>query len=104
MAGFFSKLFGGSSSGGKAAPAKEHVQMIGDFKVTATPMREGAQFRLAGRIEKQAEGATLVRRFIRADLFSNEDDAVETTYRKAQQIINQQGPALFGDGAEEKQV
>jgi hypothetical protein len=103
MAGFFSKLFGGSSS--SSAPAsKEHMQKIGEYTVYATPRKEGAQYRLAGRIEHEADGQTLVRNFVRADLFSSETDTVETTFRKAKQIIDQHGQGLFGDGAAERQV
>ena len=49
-------------------------------------------------------GETLVRNFIRADVFTSVDDAVETTFRKAHQIIDQHGPALFGDGEKIRQV
>jgi hypothetical protein len=105
MAGFFSKLFG--FSGGDAASVasgKEHVQKIGEYTVFATPRKEGAQYRLAGRIEHEANGEKLVRVFVRADLFSSEDDTVETTFRKAKQIIEQHGAGLFADGAKERQV
>jgi hypothetical protein len=103
MAGFFSKLFGGSSSGGSGA-STEHMQKIGEYTVYATPRKEGAQYRLAGRIEHEANGQMLVRNFVRADLFSSETDTVETTFRKAKQIIDQHGPGLFNDGAAERQV
>lgn len=80
------------------------MQKIGDYTVYATPRKEGAQYRLAGRIEHEVNGRKMVRNFVRADLFSSEDDTVETTFRKAKQIIDQNGPTLFGDGAEERQV
>ncbi|MBL0372849.1 transcriptional activator HlyU [Rhizobium sp. KVB221] len=102
MAGFFSKLFGGSSS--VATPTKEQTQKIGEYTVYATPRKEGAQYRLAGRIEHEANGQKMVRNFVRADLFSSESDTVETTFRKAKQIIDQHGSTLFGDGAAERQV
>jgi hypothetical protein len=86
----------------EAAPAQS--QAYADCMIFATPQREGSQFRLAGKIEKQVNGETLVRNFIRADVFSSVDDAVETTFRKAQQIIDQHGPALFGDGEKVRQV
>ena len=105
MAGFLSRLFG--LGGGKdAAPAggKQHMQRIGEYVVYAAPIKEGGQWRLAGRIESDAAEGVMVRKFIRADLFSSEDDAVETTFRKAKQIIDQHGAGLFGDGAAERQV
>jgi hypothetical protein len=106
MAGFLSKLFGAFSGGDDASVAggKEQMQKIGEYTVYATPRKEGAQYRLAGRIEHEANGETLIRNFVRADLFSSETDTVETTFRKAKQIIEQHGQGLFGDGAKERQV
>ncbi len=45
-----------------------------------------------------------MRNFIRADMFGSSDDAIECTVRKAQQIIDQNGPSLFSDGARVRQV
>jgi hypothetical protein len=105
MSGFFSKIFGAFTGGSRETPAKaEQMQMIGDYRVFATPMRDGAQYRLAGRIEVQKGEELLVRRFIRADLFASEDDAVEVTFRKAKQIIDQHGASLFGDGVADRTV
>ena len=55
-------------------------------------MREGNQFRVAGRIEKTVDGQVLVRRFIRADIFSSETDVMSTSFRKGKQIIDQTRP------------
>ena len=63
-----------------------------------------AQYRLAGRIEKQVGDETLVRTFIRADVFSSADEAQEFTVKKARQIIDQNGAGLFGDGEKQRQV
>ena len=103
MASIFSRI--GSLLGGgaksEAEPVKRHVQEIDGFKVIASPMREGGQFRISGTIEKQAGEQVLVRQFIRADVFTSEDEAVEATFRKANQIIAQSGKTLFADGAVE---
>ena len=108
MAGFLSKLFGfgggGESTGGAGAGGKERMERIGEYAVYATPMKEGGQWRLAGRIENEAPEGLMVRRFIRADLFSSQDDAIDTTFRKAKQIIDQHGVTLFGDGAADRTV
>ena len=111
MASFFSNIlsiFGGPAKPDAAAsaPAKSagQSQAYADCTIFATPQREGNQFRLAGRIEKDVGGDILVRNFIRADVFTSEDDAIETTFRKAQQIIDQNGPSLFGDGEKTRQV
>ncbi|AIC26968.1 transcriptional activator HlyU-like protein [Rhizobium etli bv. mimosae str. IE4771] len=107
MAWFLSNLFS-MFSGGKAAseatgPSGE-PQLYGDCTIYAEPRKEGSQYRLAGRIEKKVGDEVLVRNFIRADLFSSSDDAIECTVRKAQQIIDQHGPSLFGDGEKLRQV
>lgn len=107
MAGFFSKLMGAfSGSGGEAnaGGGNEQIQKIGEYTVYATPRKEGAQYRLAGRIEHEANGEKLTRTFVRADLFSSETDTVETTFRKAKQIIEQHGQGLFADGEKHRQV
>jgi len=112
MASFFSNIIsiftGGASQTGtekSAGPAvSAEPQMHGGCTIHATPQREGNQFRLMGRIEKEVNGETLVRNFIRADVFTSSDDAVESTFRKAQQIIDQNGPSLFGDGEKIRQV
>ncbi|HEX2147231.1 MAG TPA: HlyU family transcriptional regulator [Pseudorhizobium sp.] len=101
MASIISNLLSLFSSGSKPtgtpAPAAE-PQAHGDCLIHASPMREGSQFRLAGRIEKEIGGEVLVRHFVRADVFTSLEDAVECTFRKGRQIIDQNGPSLFSDG------
>jgi len=111
MASFLSNILsmfsgGGASNAdaGKTSAAPPASQSYNDCQIFAVPQREGSQFRLAGRIEKQVNGETLVRTFIRADVFSSVDDAIETTFRKAQQIIDQHGSSLFADGEAIRQV
>ncbi|MBD8555793.1 transcriptional activator HlyU [Rhizobium sp. CFBP 8762] len=102
---FLKKLFGGF--GGQAsepAPAKEQKEAYRDLVIVAKPVREGAQFRLAGRIEQGAENATRSRTFVRADLFTSESDAIDAALRKGKQIINEQGNGLFKDEAETRNV
>ena len=105
MASFLSKLFGFSRA---SAPAETTVsgrtETYQDCLIRPSPIREGAQFRLAGSVEKEVDGAIRVRTFIRADVFGSEEDVIEATLRKARQIIDQQGPALFADDAATRQV
>lgn len=101
MASFLSNLFSMFSGGSKSEAPETHAaqpQPHGDCMVYPTPIREGSQYRLAGRIEKEVNGEVLVRNFVRADVFTSMDDAVEYTLRKGQQIIDQTGPSLFSDG------
>ncbi|MBB3945865.1 hypothetical protein GGQ73_001800 [Rhizobium skierniewicense] len=101
MASFFSKLFSafGSSPSDdaqkKTEPSEGHPYK--DFIICATPMKEGGQFRLAGRIEKTVGDETLVHEFVRADVFTSHQDAVDFAVRKAQLIIDQSGATLFAD-------
>ena len=97
LSGILSIFSGGSRAEAPATPEAE-PQSHGGFVIHATPMREGNQFRLAGRIEKDVDGEIFVRHFIRADVFTSMDDALECTFRKARQIIDQNGAALFADG------
>lgn len=102
MASFLSNIVsmfsgGSKSASGTSAPAAKPVPH-GDCVIYPAPIPEGSQFRLAGRIEKDVGGETLVRNFVRADVFTSMDDAVEFTVKKAQQIIDQNGASLFSDG------
>ncbi|MBB4102588.1 HlyU family transcriptional regulator [Allorhizobium borbori] len=105
MASFFSKIL--SAFGGNAAPAAPKEVEPREYdgcRIFATPIREGSQFRLAGRIEKVFDGQVRVRNFIRADIFTNEADAVEFTFRKGEQILQQGRGGIFADGAENGSV
>ncbi|AUX76348.1 HlyU family transcriptional regulator [Sinorhizobium fredii] len=106
MASFFSKLFGLSGGSEKPVqPASGKTETYADCLIRATPMREGAQFRLAGSIEKtMPEGGTKVRNFIRADLFTSEQDAIDSALRKGRQIVDEQRAALFADEAQSRSV
>lgn len=107
MASFFSNILSMFSSGDAAktpgGPAVEPQEHAGCM-IYPAPMKEGGQYRLAGRIEKQVGEAVLVRSFIRADMFTSMDDAVESTFRKARQIIDQNGASLFSDGEAQRSV
>ncbi len=97
-------IFTGGASSESAAKPMAEPQTYKDCVIHAEPIREGGQFRLAGRILQTVDGRVLERRFIRADVFTSLDDALDCTFRKAQQIIDQNGPALFGDGEETRTV
>lgn len=103
MASFLSKLFGGGSKA-ESAQSSAKTETYGDCLIRATPQKEGAQFRLAGSIEKDVDGVIRVRTFIRADLFSSEQDVIDATLRKAHQIIDQHGASLFADDVDRRQV
>ena len=106
MASFFSRI-GLLFSGGGGGEGRENEQAVKsivheDCIIFAEPVKEGAQYRLQGRIEKEVNDETLTRTFIRADLFSSQDEAIEWTFRKGKQIIDQNGRSLFSDGAKSR--
>lgn len=92
---FLKKLFGGGGDAGGSAPAAEATEYEG-FTIVPAPQKEGGQYRLAGTISKTVDGEDKSHRLIRADLFQSSDEAVDATVRKAKQVIDEQGDALFG--------
>ena len=104
MASIFSSLLSIFSGKDRPAPAARGAEPVAynGCTIYPAPMPEGGQFRLAGRIEKEVEGETLVRHLVRADMFSSMDDAVTFTIRKAEQIIDQNGASLFSDGVKSR--
>ena len=87
-------LFGGRSASSPPQAANE-PDSYKDCLIYAEPMPEGGQWRLAGRIVKGEGEAAREHKFIRADIFSSRDDVEAATYRKARQIIDEQGDGLF---------
>lgn len=95
----FKSLFGGGDDAGAASqPAtanpKEN-QQYKDFTISPTPISEGGQFRTAGTISKEQDGAVKNTQFIRADNHSSREAAVEHAITKAKQIIDERGEDLF---------
>lgn len=88
------KLFGGGAQDAEAPQAAESIEYNG-FTITATPIREGGQFRTAGTISREIDGEVKTAQFIRADNHSDRQSAVSHSERKAQQIVDEQGAAMF---------
>lgn len=65
------------------------------YRIVATPMPEGSDFRICGVISKEIGGDVKEHRFIRADLLPSLEAANEMTIVKAKQIIKEQGERLF---------
>lgn len=89
---FLKSLFGG---GKPLAPAPVPSETYNGYLIRATPYREGGQFQMCGEIEKAINGETRVHRFVRADRFAGEDEAVSFTFAKARQIIDLNGDRIF---------
>lgn len=93
---FLSKLFGSGSGGGGATGGPVAEMDHEGYKIIATPQREGDHYRLHGTISKVVDGEEKTHTLIRADLYPAPDDCVENTFRKAKQVIKEQGDRIFG--------
>ena len=91
--GALKSIFGGGSDGA-GKPASDPVDYNG-FQIEPMPERKEGGWNTAGVIRKDIDGEVKEHRFIRVDTHSNHDDAVSFSITKAQQIINEQGDALF---------
>jgi len=90
------KLFGGGGEGGGASSAEpgEAVEHDG-FTIVPAPIKEGGQYRTAGRILRTIDGQERQVGFIRADNHTDRQAAIDHSIGKARQIIAEQGVALF---------
>lgn len=99
MSSLFSKIlsiFGGSGASATSTPQVEiEPHSYKEYLIFPTPISEGGQYRLSARIEKKQGNEVLKHEFVRADLFSSHEDAVEFSVRKAKLIIDQNASALF---------
>ncbi|WP_295966587.1 HlyU family transcriptional regulator [uncultured Bartonella sp.] len=93
---FLQKLFGKSSS-----KSDEKAEIDGGqteykgFIISATPYKNEGQLQSCGVISKTVNGENKSYRFIRADRFTNLDDAVAMIHIKGRQIIDEQGERIF---------
>ena len=87
---FLSRLFG------KSEPAAPTAIPHKEFRIFPQPIKEGAVFRIAARVEKDFGGEVRVHQLVRADTRNSLDEAVEASTAKARQAIDQLGEALFG--------
>lgn len=89
------RLFGGGSQASKEEAASDPAVTHKEFSIKPTPFSEDGQFQTCGIISKDVDGEMKEHRFVRADRFASRDDAVETTIRKARQLIDEQGESIF---------
>jgi hypothetical protein len=90
---FWKKLFGGGPS--QEAPAPRESEEYGGFVIAATPFQAEGRWQLCGVISREVDGAVKEHQFIRADAFGSREDAVQMTFLKGRQIIDQQGESLL---------
>lgn len=92
---FLKKLFGLGGSEDAQAPAAEKTLEHDGYVIRATPFKEGGRYQLCGVITKTIGGVEHKHDFIRADTFVLIEDAIEMTFFKGRQLIDQQGERIF---------
>ena len=80
-------------SAAKATPQHDWVEYKG-YRLCATPIREGSQYRVSGIIELDGEPLKS-HTFTRADLIGDEEEAKKFSMMKAQLMVDQLGEGLF---------
>lgn len=92
---FFKRLFG--RSGGASGSFTPETQEFNGHVIHALPVKDGAQWRLAGTITKEDGGVVKEHKFVRADVFSSREEAVNFTFKKGELIISQLGKTMFDE-------
>jgi hypothetical protein len=65
------------------------------YLIEAVPYKDGGQFQLAGIISKEIAGEKKTHRFVRADKFTDKNEAADIAISKGQLIIDQSGDRIF---------
>ncbi|MBD0414622.1 HlyU family transcriptional regulator [Oryzicola mucosus] len=93
---FLKRLFGGGGDKPEAAPkAAEAIEYKG-YTISATPYKADGQFQTCGLISKEIDGVVKEHKFIRADRFAALEDAVQVSFAKGKQMVDEQGERIFG--------
>lgn len=93
---FLRKLFRKSSRASEEAAKIDGGETeYKGFIILATPYKSEGQLQSCGVISKVINGEKKEYRFIRADRFTNLDDAVAMIHIKGRQIIDEQGSRIF---------
>lgn len=87
----FKKLFGGGNGPAPEAPTETHE----GYHIRATPIAEGNTFRICAQIEKEVDGEIRSHKLLRADTVQGLEEAQKACFRKAKQVIDEQGERLF---------
>jgi len=91
---FLRGLLGGGDREPEAAAPEPATEYKG-FSIRPAPRREASGWLTAGIITKQFEDGPKEHKFVRADTYTNRDDAVAFCVTKAKQIIDEQGDRMF---------
>jgi hypothetical protein len=95
--GFLSRLFGGSSRDKepKDEYAKVEPILYKECSIFPSALKEGSQYRVAGKIEKLVDDQRLSHRFVRSDVLSSKEDANDLMVTKAKIFIDQMNGNIF---------
>jgi hypothetical protein len=91
---FLKRIFGGGGSASAEQAPGEELEHKG-FLIRATPFKEEGQYQTCAVISKDVGGERKEHRLIRADRFPSMEDAVAASFRKAKQMIDEQGERIF---------
>ncbi|HUV32752.1 MAG TPA: HlyU family transcriptional regulator [Devosiaceae bacterium] len=92
---FLKKFFGGEAGEKASAAAPIGEEEYKGFTIRALEMRAGAQFQLAGMVEKVIGGELKVHSFIRADTLSSKNEAATLALAKGRRLVDERGDGLF---------
>lgn len=81
--------------GSKSKPKKLDWEDYSGFRICATPIPAGGQYRVSGIIEKGEGDAKKQHTFVRADLIDSLSEAQSFSLMKARLMIDQQGERVF---------
>jgi len=96
LSGLFSKILGSDSAAEDAPRRSNKAETYNGYVIHPLPQAANGQWRLAGIIVKPGEdGEEEEAEFVRADMFSSQEEAETYSLRKGRQIIDERGDGLF---------
>lgn len=93
---FLKRLFGGGGDKPEAASKGAEAIEYKGYTISATPYKADGQFQTCGLISKEIDGVVKEHKFIRADRFAALEDAVQVSFTKGKQMVDEQGERIFG--------
>ena len=88
-----SRLFGGAA---KSEARAEVAETYKECRIIAAPEAAAGGYRVGARIEKEIGGEMRLHHLMRADTLGSLEEAEAFSIRKAKQVIDEQGDAIFG--------
>lgn len=89
----FRGLFGGGADDN--ASGKAETEQYEGFTLLASPVKEAHGWRVSGTITRGSGEDVKTHKFDRADTSPSREEAIQITFRKARQIIDERGERVF---------